>query len=126
MDDALAVRCVERACGLLEPLERLARRLRALDPDLLLERPAREVLHHDERPFAVLADVVDRDDVRVAGEASHGERLAREALAHRRVLGIALRENLDRYGTAERRVGRPEDLAHTAPSDRLGTRVPLG
>ena len=126
VDDALAVSRVESVRRLLEPLERLARRLRAFRADLLLERAAREVLHDDERALAVLADVVDRDDVRIAREPGHGERLAREALAHRRVLGVALRENLHGHGAAERRVRRPEDLAHAAPPDRLGTRVPLG
>ena len=55
--------------------------------------PPREVLHDDERPLALLADVVDRDDVRVAREPRDRERLAREPLAHRLVLARSARSS---------------------------------
>ena len=51
----------------------------------LREALAADELHHDERPVAVLAEVVDRDDVRVlelAGDLSFfGELLLRELFA---------------------------------------------
>jgi hypothetical protein len=72
------------------------------------------------------ADVVDRDDVRVARQPRNGERLTREALTDRRVLGMALVEHLDGHGATERRIGRPEDLPHASVPDRHGARVPVG
>src|SRR5206468_4760566 len=126
MHDAAAVRRVDRACRLLEPLEHPMCGLRALGAELLLEGAAREVLHDDERALLPLPDVVDRDDVRVAGEPGDGEGLTREALAHRRVLGMAAVEQLHRHRPAERRVRRPEDLAHASAPDRLGACVPVG
>ena len=50
-----------------------------------LQRLALEQLHHDERPPVVLADVVDRADVRVV-QGGRRPRLALEALERLRVL----------------------------------------
>ena len=52
-----------------------------------------EVLHDDEGPLLVLADVEDRDDVRLAREPRRREGLAHEALAE----GIVLREPLGEH-----------------------------
>ena len=68
-----------------------ARRLRALRPELVARasRRARYSMTMYGRS-SPLADVVDRDDVRVAGEPRGGERLAREPLPDRLVLRVAL------------------------------------
>src|SRR4029078_8433305 len=87
----------------LEPVEDSPGRLRPFGLDRLLERAAGEVLHDDERAATPLAHVVDRDDVRVAGEPGDRERLAREPLAHPLVLRMPEVEKLDRDGASERR-----------------------
>ena len=102
MDDAVPVRGVERRRRLLEPVERLVRRRRPAVAQPVLERAAVEVLHDDERPARPLADVEDRDRVRLAGEARCRERLAREPLPERFVPRVPLGEHLDRDGAAER------------------------
>ena len=50
---------------------------------LLAQRAAGDQLHHQEEAAGLLADVVDRDDVRVV-ERGGGARLAQEALARLR------------------------------------------
>ena len=60
-----------------------------------------------------------------AREPGCGQGLAGEPLADVRVLGVALREHLHGHGAAERRVGRPEDLAHAARPIGCAPRVPL-
>jgi hypothetical protein len=119
MHDAVRVRRVECERRVAEPLERVALRDGAA-PQPVLERAAGQVLHDDERPLGVLADVEDRHRVRLAGEARGGERLAREARAQRSVPCEALGEDLDRDVAPERLVGRPVDLAHPALGDALG------
>ena len=70
----------------------------------------------NERPV-VLADVVDRDDVRVRREARGGARLALEAAAGALVLAEMGGQDLDRDGAAEQLVvGRP-DGRHPAGGD---------
>ena len=64
------------------------------------DRAAAEQLHDHERAAVVLADVVDRDDVRVVGEPCGGARLALEAAAGALVLGEMGGEELDRHGAA--------------------------
>jgi hypothetical protein len=114
---ALRVRVVERGRCLLEPFEGLPHGHAAL-AHTILERAAGEMLHHEVRRPAVLADVEDRDDVRAAGEPRGGERLAREPLADGRVAGVGLRERLDRDVSSEQLVGRAVDLAHPAATDQ--------
>ncbi len=60
------------------------------------DRAAAEVLHDDERPLVPLADVEDRDRRVLARQPRGRERLPLEALPHRGVLRVALREHLDR------------------------------
>ena len=78
VDDAVRVRVVECACRLLEPPERVRSRRTCFLGQALLERRAGDVLHDDVRTLVGLADVVDRDDVRVARHARCGARFARK------------------------------------------------
>jgi hypothetical protein len=126
VDDAVPVSRVEGGGGLLEPGERLRGVDEAARPDAILDRAAAEVLHDDERALVPLADVVDRDGVRLAREPRGRERLAHEATANRLVLRVALGEDLDGDGAAERRVGGAVDVAHAAVADPLRAAVALG
>ena len=123
VDDAFSVRRVERPRCLLEPREDALGRLRASLPKNIVERAAAQVLHDDVRAVVVLADVEDRDGVRLAGEPGGRECLAGEALAHGFVLRKALGQDLDRDDTAEHRIGRAVDVAHAAAPDELGVAV---
>src|SRR6478672_573231 len=87
---AFTMRDVERAGGFLEPGEDLFRRSGALGAKDVVERSAGEVLHDDVGTTVVLADVEDRDRVRLTGEAGGRQRLPREPLANRLVLRIAI------------------------------------
>jgi hypothetical protein len=71
----------------------------------------------------VLADVVDRDDVALARQPRSRQRLAREPRAQSIVLGVPLRQDLDRDRPPKRRVGRAIDVAHAALGDLLGAAV---
>ena len=71
----------------------------------------------------MLGDVEDGDDVGRAGEARGGERLALEACAERLVGRVARGEDLQCHLTPELTIGRTEDLAHAAASDRTGVAV---
>ena len=116
MDDAVPVGRVERRCGLLEPGERLVCGRRPLAQPVL-ERAALEVLHDDERPVVPLADVEDRDRVRLPGETRRGQRLPREPAAQRVVARIPLGQDLDGNGSSEDLVLGAKDLAHAAVPD---------
>ena len=65
----------------------------------------------------VLADIVERADVRVS-EGRDRARFALESLAELRVGGKDARENLDGDGAVESRVAGPVDLAHAAGAER--------
>jgi hypothetical protein len=121
--DPRRVRRVERSRGVREPRERPARLGRPSIRDQVLERPAADVLHDDERARVVLADVEDRDDVRVARQPCRGERLALEPLPERLVARVRLGQHLQRDAPAELGVGDEVDLAHAARSDPLGIAV---
>jgi hypothetical protein len=71
------VRGVECGGGLVEPSEDAPRRLCSLGLESVCERPALEVLHHDERPLVPLADVEQRDRAGRAGEPGRRKGLAR-------------------------------------------------
>ena len=79
------------------------------------EAAATDELEEEVRPFFLLADGIDRDDVRVT-EPRDGLGLGAEPIA---VLGIgvtALEHHLDRHETAELRVAGLVDDAHAAAS----------
>jgi hypothetical protein len=123
VDDAVSVCVVEGLGGLLEPVQEAVDRLRPLAGDAVVERSAVQVLHDDERPLVPLADIEDRDRVRLAREPRRGERLSGEAAADGLVLGEALREHLDRHRAPERLVDGAENLAHAAVADPFGVAV---
>ncbi len=91
MDDAARVRAIERVGGLLEPVERLLSRNAAAVTEAIEHRATVEVLHDDQGPSVVLADVEDGDDVAVARESGGGVRLPLEARAGLGLLGVPLR-----------------------------------
>ena len=123
VDNPAPVRAVERTSGLLEPRQPLLRRNgAAFEP--VSDRPVPGVLHNDERKAVRgLAHVVNRDDVRFAGEVRSGARLPQEPRVELVVARPAAREHLDRHGTPERRVSSSVDLSHAAGRDRLGRGV---
>ena len=85
MDDARAVRFVERRRDLDRRPERLVDRQRALRQPIR-QRLAFEILHDEERGAILFADVVQRADVRMI-ELRDRAGLAIEALAELRVGG---------------------------------------
>ena len=87
-------------------------------PQERLHVAALDVAHRDEQMPALLADVVDRDDVRVL-ERGGVLRLAQEALAEGVVLGQLGREQLQRNVPLQARVVRTVDDAHAAAADEL-------
>ena len=123
MDDTVAVGGVERDRGLFQPAERLRRALSAVGAQAVVERPAAQVLHHDERTVVPLAHVEDRHRVRLARQPSCRQRLAREPLPDRFVRGVALGQHLHGNRPPEHVVGRAVDLAHAALADQLGRSV---
>jgi hypothetical protein len=132
VDDAAGVRVLERATQLVGDAERLLERqpvwLRRVQQ--IVDRAAGHVLAHDVGPALVVADVEDRDDVRVVAELAHGTRLAAYALEPGLVEAVGLDER-NRDVALEPRVGREVHpllpaLAEQAPDavaargDRLG------
>ncbi len=81
------------------------------------ERLAFEELHDEKRRARVLADVVERADVRMR-ELRDDSRLAVEALAKLRVIGDRTWQDLDRHRAIEARVAGFVDLAHAARAKR--------
>jgi serine/threonine protein kinase len=80
------------------------------------QRPALDVLHHEERHAVHLPDVEERDDVGVV-EGGGRARLLLEAGAALGVGGDAGGEHLDRHLAPEPRVPRPEDLPHPSRTE---------
>ena len=118
MDDALAVRLVERVGDLGRDLQRLVERQRPL-LEARGQRLAVE-MRHDEVVRAVdVADVVDAADVRMV-ERGDGARLALEAGARIGIASDLGRQDLDRDRAIEARVAGSVDLAHAARADLGG------
>ena len=116
MDDAGAMRRVERARDLDGQRERGVDWQRPLCQPSLSERLAVEQLHHEERRAVVLADVVQRADVRM-GQLRDRARFAIEALAELRIGGERGGQHLDGDRAVEPRVARAIDLAHPAGAE---------
>ena len=86
-----------------------------------LERRAVQQLHHDEMLALVLADVVDRADVRVV-ERRGGARLAPEAFERLAVVRADPRAGTSARRAAEAGIFGAVDDAHAAAADRLEER----
>ena len=82
----------------------------------ILQRRALQILHDDERPLVLLADVVDGADVRVV-ERRCRSRLAREP-ARPGVAREFVGDELERDGAAEARIFGFVQHAHAAAADR--------
>ena len=117
MHDPRAVRRGERV-GDLRAQGQHARDRQRLAPDPVLERLPFEPFHHDERPPLVLADVVDRTDVRMVQRGGR-LRLPLEPLERRPARCDLLGEELDRHMAAQAGVLGVVHDAH-APAAELG------
>ena len=116
MDDALAMRLVERVGDLGGDLQRLVERKRPF-LEARGQRLAVE-MRHDEVVRAVdVPDVVDAADVRMV-QRGDGPRLAFETRAQIGIAGDVTRQDLDRDGAIEARVAGLVDLAHPACAKR--------
>ncbi len=115
MDDAFAMRLVERVRNLNPKLQRLVERHCALRQSLS-QRLSLQVLHHKEIDPVLATDVVDVADVRMT---EGGERLglALEALLQRRIAGNVLGQDFDGNRAIEARIGGLVDLSHAARTD---------
>ncbi len=109
------VRGVERVGDLHAEVEQGVHRQRPVRQPALQRRPV-EQLHDQERQVAVMADVVERADVRMV-ERRGGARLALEALERRGILRELGREELDGDLAAETRVLGAVDDTHPAFAD---------
>jgi hypothetical protein len=120
VDDAVAVRLVERVGRLRGDRHRVGDRQRpARQPRR--QRLAVDQLHHDERPVAVLAQVVDRRDVRRA-QHRRGARLAEQARALFRARRPGV-QHLHGHGPSEPRVLGAIHLAHAAGAEPIADAV---
>ncbi len=117
MHDFRGVRVVQRVGGLREPLHRLRSWRCAVLPELVREAPARHVFEHDVRPLLPLARLVSRDDARMHPEPARERRFPGEPLAHDRVAGELLRQDLDRDVPAEHGIPGEEHRAHPAATE---------
>src|SRR5437899_2661517 len=81
-----------------------------------LQRLPLEILHDQVIDAVLMADVVQRADIRM-GEAGDGLRLAFESEPQLRVFRKRGGEHLHRDGAIEPRVARTVDLAHAAGAD---------
>src|SRR4029079_8143740 len=119
VDDAGAVRGVERAQELAHHAHDLPRLEAHAAVEALLQVLAPDEGHDDERDLALLAEVVHLDDVRMV-EARDRLRLLLEPrgiLARRLLVEVALEDVLDRYRALKLRVERLIHLARRAARD---------
>ena len=113
VDDARLVRRVERRRDLCGDVQNVVQ-FQAAARHVLPQRHAVNVLRDDEARRARLAEVVNRQDVRMC-EAGDGARLLHEALHAAGVGGYLGGEQLDGDGALQlARVLREIDLAHPA------------
>ena len=97
-------------------LQDLVRRERPfLEP--MGQRLAFQVLHHQEVDAVLVADIVERADVRMA-QARNGLGFAVETLARLRIARKMRGQNLDGDDAVKPRIARPVDLAHASGADR--------
>jgi len=113
---AVAVRLVERAGNLNPILQYLNRWQRSLFQSLG-QRLAVQVFHDNEINAVLVADVVQRADVRMI-QAGNNFGLALEALTACRIVSKMRRKNLDSDGAVQARVPRPIYFPHSTSTQR--------
>src|SRR5262245_30610648 len=118
MDDARSVRAVQGATDLNRACQDVVDRERTLSK-AIGQRYALEVLHDQERGPAILADVVERADVRMVQPGDRAG-FAMDPRAELRVSRQCGREDLDGDRTVEASVARLVNLAHATGADRGG------
>jgi len=123
--ELLGVSGFERRAELDPDRDHFRRRQLPPAPELVGERAALHVLHHDvEAPLAV-PDVIDLDDVRVH-EPGREPRLAQEAVAKRLVPGEVLGQHLERDRPVELPISGEIDGCHAAAAERPLDQKALG
>jgi hypothetical protein len=115
--DAVAVRARERVGEVGEDAARLAPGEPPAQAQVLRQRGAAHVPHHEVPEPADLPEAVERDDAGVR-ELGDGARLAPEPLAARARLGQVGAQDLDRDGAVERALPREVHRAHAAAPER--------
>jgi hypothetical protein len=108
------MRLIERGCSLSEPVECALRRLCAFFAEHLANRTSLQVLHHDEWPTLVFANVEDRDCVRIGGQPSRRHRFTLEPRLHGWIRRVPVTEKLDRHCSPQHGVCRAIHLTHAA------------
>src|SRR5207253_1610501 len=116
MDDAEAVRGIERAGDVGGDAQRVAQRQRPAR-ERVGERLPLQVLHDEVVDAVLMPDVVERADVRMV-QPRDRPRLPLETLAQRRARGELRRQDFDGDVAAEARVAGAIDLAHAAGAER--------
>ena len=116
MEDALAVRRLERVGNLEREAQHLVHGHRRAH-DALLERLAAHELEDEEADAVDLLEAVDRGDVRVV-QRCEDVRLARESREPVGVLRECLGQDLEGDLALEARVARAPDLAHASGPER--------
>jgi hypothetical protein len=116
MDDAVAVRGVQRV-GNLDGVAQRLRHRHGASGQPRRQRLAVEQLHHEVLDIAGAADVVERADVGMR-ELRDRARFALESLARVRRRGEIAGQHFDRDETIEPRVARLVDGAHRPGADR--------
>lgn len=124
VDDARLVGRRDRQQDLLHDPQCSGGRQWCLGSEGVTQRAAsRDVLHRKKEHTAVLALVVDADDVGV-GQSRRGARLADEPLSERLVVRQGLGHHLEGHPAVQAQVGRLVDRRHAAPRDPSTDEVP--
>ena len=116
VNDAGVVRGGESVRGLQDDLRRTGIADAPFRLDHRLHGASVDELHGEVVHAVVVADVEDRDDVRM-GQSARGARLAREARQELLVAGEVIAEDFDRYEAVEGFLVAFVDHAHPAPPE---------
>jgi hypothetical protein len=98
-------------------VDRLAWRQRTVS-EQVAQRAAIEQFHHRVGDGAVLAEIVDRDDVRV-GQRGDGTRFGFEPSACDRIVRQRVGDDLDRDVALQSRIAGAVHLAHSAGTEQV-------